>query len=260
MEHANAVLPGSSVPLYIQLKELLQEAMNEGTFPPGSRVPSERELAQRYNVSRMTARQALQLLAHEGLTYSRVGKGTYVSEPKIPQELQALTSFTEEMARLGLAASSKVLKAEITPASGDVSRRLNLEIGAAVVTLIRVRYAGGDPMALEHTYIDHTLCPGILEKHDFSTASLYDVMRNDYGVSVVLAEQLIETRLPQSSEWDVLAIDHLTPVLNLERTTYDADKRAVEFVRSVYRGDKYRFRSVLRAQEWVAAPLKQTDQ
>jgi GntR family transcriptional regulator len=256
MEHLNNVLPDSSVPLYIQLKELLQEAMGDGTLPPGSRVPSERELSQRYNVSRMTARQALQMLAHEGLIYSRVGKGTYVSEPKIPQELQALTSFTEEMARLGMRAESKVLRAEVLPATQDVARRLSLPSGALVVALLRVRYAGGEPMALENTFIDHSLCPDILENHDFSTDSLYEVMRSEYGLSVVLAEQLIETRLPQTNECDALGIDHLTPILSIERTTFDADDRAIEFVRSVYRGDKYRFRTVLRAQGWVAAPVK----
>jgi GntR family transcriptional regulator len=250
------MLPESSVPLYIQLKEILQSAIQDGTFAPGSRLPSERELAQRYEVSRMTARQALQLLAHEGFTYSRVGKGTYASEPKIPQELQALTSFTEEMARLGMKASSTVLKAEIQPAPPDVVRRLNLLPGAEIALLVRVRCANGAPMALENTHIDYSLCPGLLENRDFSRTSLYSVLRNDYSLPVIRADQLIDTRMPETWEAELLGIGTLTPVLNIERSTFGVDGRPIEFVRSVYRGDKYRFHAVLYHSEWVAAPIK----
>ncbi len=250
------MLPDSSVPLYIQLKEMLQAAIQDGTFAPGSRLPSERELAERYAVSRMTARQALQMLAHDGMTYSRVGKGTYASEPKIPQELQALTSFTEEMARLGMKASSSILKAEVQPASPDVARRLGLLPGANVVLLRRIRRANGEPMALENTTIDYAFCPGLLDGRDFSETSLYDVLRRDYGLSVVRADQLIDTRMPETWEAELLNIGSLTPILNIERSTFDADGRPIEFVRSVYRGDKYRFHAVLHYTEWVAAPVK----
>lgn len=253
------MLSDSSVPLYIQLKEMLQNAIQDGTFAPGSRLPSERELAERYEVSRMTARQALQLLAHEGLTYSRVGKGTYASEPKIPQELQALTSFTEEMARLGMEASSSVLKAEIQWASPEVQRQLRLNPGAEIVLLTRIRRANGEPMALENTAIDYSVCRGILEGRDFSRLSLYDVLRRDYGLPVVRADQLIDTRMPETWEAEHLGIGSLTPVLNIERTTFDADGRPIEYVRSVYRGDKYRFHAVLHYSEWVAAPVKDMD-
>lgn len=250
------MLPDSSVPLYIQLKEMLQSAIQDGTFAPGAKLPSERELAERYTVSRMTARQALQLLAREGLTYSRVGKGTYASAPKIPQELQALTSFTEEMARLGMTASSTVIKAEVERAPLDVARHLSLRPGAEIVLLVRVRRANGEPMAVEHTYIDETLCPGLLVGRDFGQMSLYGVLRRDYSLPVVRADQLIDTRMPESWEAELLNIGSLTPVLNIERTTFDADDRPIEFVRSVYRGDKYRFHAVLHYTEWVAAPVK----
>jgi GntR family transcriptional regulator len=253
------MLPNSSVPLYIQLKELLQAAIKDGTFAPGSRLPSERELAQRYTVSRMTARQALQLLAQEGLTYSRVGKGTYAREPKIPQELQALTSFTEEMAHLGMQASSRVLRAEVQRAPVDIAQRLGLRPGADIVLLVRVRCADDEPMALEHAHLDYAICPGILEHSDFSQASLYLVLRQEYGLSVIRAEQLIDTRMSDSREAELLNIDLHTPVLNIERMTFDAEGRPIEFVRSVYRGDKYRFHVFLHASEWVAAPVKNLD-
>lgn len=252
------LLPDSSVPLYLQLKELLEAAIDSGSLPPGARLPSERELAETYQVSRMTARQALQILAHDGRTVSRVGKGTFVSEPKIPQELQALTSFSEEMARLGMKTTSRVLTAEVRPASDDIARRLHLLPGTEIVVLVRVRCGDDLPMALESAHLNHALCPGLLGRGDFSRVSLYDVLRHSYGLSVVRAEQIIETRLPQSREADALGIDRLTPVMNIERTTFDVLGRPVEFVRSVYRGDKYQFRTVLTAAGWTAAPVKDT--
>jgi len=253
------MLPDSSTPLYIQLKELLQAAITDGRFAPGSRLPSERELAQRYGVSRMTARQALQLLAQEGMTYSRVGKGTYAREPKIPQELQALTSFTEEMSRLGMRASSKVLRAELQHAPVEIAARLGLRAGAEIVLLARIRCANDEPMAIEYTHLDHATCPGILDRSDFHNTSLYEILRQAYGLSVISADQLIDTRMPDSREIELLRIDAHTPVLNIERATFDAEGRPVEFVQSVYRGDKYRFHVRLHASEWVAAPVKEVE-
>jgi GntR family transcriptional regulator len=156
-------------------------------------------------------------------------------------------------------ASSTVLRAEVQRASVDSARRLALRPGAEIVLLVRVRCSNDEPMALEHTYLDHSVCPGILERSDFSTASLYQVLRQDYGVSVVRADQLIDARMPESREAELLHIDTHTPVLSIERETFDADGRPIEFVQSVYRGDKYRFHAQLRSSEWVAAPVKDLD-
>jgi GntR family transcriptional regulator len=114
-------------------------------------------------------------------------------------------------------------------------------------------------MALENTYIDYALCPGILADRDFSQMSLYEVLRRDYTLPVVRADQLIDTRMPETWEAELLSIGSLTPVLNIERSTFGADGRPIEFVRSVYRGDKYRFHAVLHYSEWVAAPVKDMD-
>lgn len=253
------MLPDSSTPLYLQLKELLRAAIMDGRFAPGSRLPSERELAHRYGVSRMTARQALQLLAQEGMTYSRVGKGTYAREPKIPQELQTLTSFTEEMARLGMRASSMVLRAELQRAPAEIAARLSLRAGAEIVLLARIRCANDEPMAIEYTHLDHAICPGILSQGAFHDTSLYKILRQVYGLSVISADQLIDARMPDSGEAELLRLNARTPVLSIERTTFDADGRPVEFVQSVYRGDKYRFHVHLHASEWAAAPVKEAE-
>lgn len=239
----------SPVPLYIQIKELLQRRIRSGEYSVGARLPSERELAERFAVSRMTARQALRALALEGLTYSRVGKGTFVSVPKINQELRVLSSFSEDMLQRGLTPSSRVILAEVRAADSESASRLQLTAGARVILLKRVRLADNQPMALEITHIPHHLCPDLLSGRDFSQVSLYETLRRDYGWELVWADQLIETRLPEEDECEVLSLDRRTPVLKFTRVTFNGENQPLEFVRSVYRGDQYQLRTILRYAE-----------
>jgi GntR family transcriptional regulator len=239
----------SSIPLYIQIKELLEKQIQSGEYAVGARLPSERELAQCYDVSRMTARQALRALAQEGVTYSRVGKGTFVSAPTINQELQALTSFSEDMRLRGIQPSSRVLSAEIRPAGSEIAARLQLPLGTDTVVLKRVRLADNRPLALEMTHLPHRLCPGLLAQHDFAHESLYEVLHCEYGWTLVWADQVIETRLPEESECRALDLDQRTPILKFTRVTFNEQNLPVEFVRSVYRGDQYRLRTILHYTE-----------
>jgi GntR family transcriptional regulator len=239
----------SSVPLYIQIKELLQKQIESGQYTVGSRLPSERELARRHDVSRMTARQALRALVQEGVTYSRIGKGTFVSAPKINQEWQALTSFSEDMRQRGIQPGSRVLSTEIRPAGTEIAACLHLAPGTEIIVLKRVRLADDRPLALEMTHLPHRLCPGLLEQHDFARDSLYEVLRREYGWTLAWADQVIETRLPEKSECCALELDEKTPVLNLTRVTFNEQDQPVEFVRSVHRGDQYRLRTILRYTE-----------
>ncbi len=246
------VQPHSSEPFYIQIKNYLQLQIQTGAYPVGARLPSERELAEQFNVSRMTARQALLLLGREGLIYTRVGKGTYVSPPKFDQDLDALRSFTEEMREHGVEPSSRVLEAVLRPAEADVAAQLGIAPGAEIVVLSRVRLADGKPLAIETTHLAHQACPGILEGHDFSRESLYSVLRREYGWVLVWADQIIEARLPQPHERRLLGIDRQTPVLSIRRTTYSRHDLPVEFVYSIYRGDQYQMRAILRHPDLTA--------
>lgn len=238
--------PDSSIPLYIQLKEHLQTQIESGVYAAGSRLPSERQLAQDYNLSRMTARQALQLLSQDGFTHSRVGKGTYVHHRKIDQELRALTGFTEDMQRQGLRSDSRVLVAQLGHADEEAATQLEIEEGMEIVLLGRVRLADSQPLALENAAINHGLCPGILDEHDFRHESLYTVLRADYGLQLTWADQIIEARLPDESECEILQISEYEPVLSIIRVTFTAQDQPIEFVSSVYRGSQYQFRAILR--------------
>ncbi len=234
----------SSTPLYTRIKERLQRQIQQGVYEVGAKLPSERDLAQEFGVSRMTARQALQDLAQEGLVYSRVGKGTFVSPPKI--DLQTLTSFSEESRLRGITPGSRVLKAELAPADAVVARWLQISPGTEIVVLARIRLANDKPLAIEVAHLDHRLCPDILHRHDFTHESLYEVLRQEYGRTLAWADQIIEARRATHEECQLLEIDRHVPVLSLTRVTYDRQDHPVEFVTSVYRGDQYLLHAVLR--------------
>ena len=238
--------PNSSTPLYIQIKELLHSQIQSGQFAVGDRLPSERELSETYNVSRMTARQALQMLEQDGLTQRQVGKGSYVARPQIDQDLRELTSFTQDMSARGLRPQNRVLLAALQPADSEVADHLQARTGEPAVVLQRVRLADGKPIALETAHLVHRTCPGILAAHDFARASLYQVLKEHYGLHLVWATQIIGARMPDRFERDALDLPKRVPVLSLLRVTYDETDRPIEFVRSCYNSERYQLRTTLR--------------
>ena len=235
----------STIPLYIQLKEYLRTQIEAGVYATGTRLPSERDLAQAFQVSRMTARQALQLLAQDGFVSSHVGKGTYVRRPRIAQELRFLTSFTDDILQRGMAPSSRIVRASLDYADKQAAGHLRVSVGTEIILLSRVRLADNEPIAWEICHLNYRLCPGILERHDFSRESLYEVLRKEYGYHLIWADQLISARMPDKDERDTLQLDNRTPVLSLTRVTYTDHDQPVEYVRSVYRCARYHVRTIL---------------
>lgn len=236
----------SPVPLYVQIKEYLRLNIQNGVFGVSERIPSERQLAEQFSVNRLTVSKALNELTQEGLIYSRVGKGTYVSPPKIDQTLQSLTSFTEDMRSRGKKASSRVLYASVDPADNAVAKALSILPGAEVVVLHRVRMADALPVALERAHIIYALCPGILDRHDFSEESLYRVLREEYHLRLTHAHQTIEAVIAGEAEQNVLDAGPCTPILSMRRVTFAENEQPIEYVHASYRGDRYKFYTVLR--------------
>lgn len=232
------------VPLYQQLAATLRARIESRKYHTPERLPSERELAVRFHVSRMTVRQAIDELAREGLVAGRVGKGTFIIEPKINQQLATLTGFTQDVARRRQNPSSRVVRAEPVPAAKEVASALELEAKARVYNLMRVRYANGSPLAIENAFLPEHLCPNLL-RHDFSSESLYEVLQAEYGWHLVRARQTMEARLASTEESRLLGLQHPTPILALERVTLVTQGFPIEYVRSAYRGDRYKFTALL---------------
>lgn len=232
-------------PLYIQLRDGLAAGIASGQYQPHDRLPSERELCEAYAVSRMTVRQAIAQLMHDGLVYARAGKGTFVNEPKINQELRSLTGFSQDVQARGGVPSSRVLEAQLLPATPQLAARLRQPVGTELVQLSRVRLSNAMPLALETAYLVHELCPQLL-RYDFAVESLYHVLESDYGLRLVRAEQTMEASLANATELELLELFPPAAVLRLERLTYTDQDIPVEYVLSAYRGDRYKFRTALQ--------------
>jgi GntR family transcriptional regulator len=232
-------------PLYVQLRDSLTADIRAGRYITNQRLPSERDLSEHFQVSRMTARQALLELARDGVIYTRSGKGTFVAGPKIDQQLRTLTSFSHDVVARGGHPASQVLEAGTMPAPAEAASALRLEPGAEIVRLTRLRLADNLPLCIEIAHLPLALCPNLLA-HDFARESLYAVLQNDYGLALAQAEQTIEAGLAGPRELDLLRLVAPAAVLRIQRTTLSTTGVAVEYVRSTYRAERYKFRLVLR--------------
>jgi GntR family transcriptional regulator len=219
----------------------------------GDAIPSERQLSGELGVSRLTVRAALDDLVREGFLERRHGAGTFVSEPKIAQEL-TMTSFTEDMQRRGMAPSSKTLELKTVAAGARLGRLLHVSPSERIVVVTRLRYADRETMAIETLHVAESLVPGMTAK-DLEEHSFYELLEDRFGIAVVGGSQAIEPTVTNEEESAALGVPLHSPAFLFERTTRAADGRIVEYVRSIYRGDRYRLVSELtRPQEAARRP------
>jgi GntR family transcriptional regulator len=203
----------------------------------GSAIPSERQLSADLGVSRLTLRAALDDLAREGYLVRRRGSGTYVQQPKISQEL-TMTSFSEDMRRRGMSPGSRTLSLSRQLAGARLGRVLHVSPGEEIVVVRRLRLADGLSMAIETLHIPASLVPGV--KPSDLEGSFYELLRAKYGLEIASATQTIEPTVTNEDESDALGVPLHSPALLFERTSRDAAGRTLEFVHSIYRGDRYR--------------------
>jgi len=227
-----------------------------GEYASDQKLPSERELSRRFGISRITVRQALSDLAQEGRVYTRIGKGTFVTDPACCQPLGSLFGFSESVRRQGRVPSSTVLEAGLVPAEADIAGQLRIEPGSELVRLRRLRLADGVPVVLELTHLPHAAAPGLLQRIA-DDVSLYAVLEESYGLRMSWAEVTMGATL--AGEWEAAQLRLQVPaaVLHMEQISFVEDGRPMELTRSAYRGDGYRFNAVLhrpRDPETAAMP------
>ena len=204
----------------------------------GEAIPSERQLSGTFGVSRLTVRAALDELVREGLLVRRHGSGTFVSEPKIAQEL-TMTSFTEEMRRRGMTPASRTLDLRITPAGAHLGRLLHVSPSEPVVIIDRLRLADRETMAIETLHVREALVPN-LSARDLERQSFYEILLGRYGIDIVGGLQTIEPTVTNEVESEALGVPLHSPAFLFERTTRSQSGEIVEYVRSIYRGDRYK--------------------
>ena len=238
------VVTGSSpqpVPRYREVADALEQQIGTGEMAPGSRLPSERALAERYSLSRMTARQAVELLVRRGVVTRRPGSGTYVAAPRVEHTLQRLLGFTEQMQAQGVEPSGRLLTVDIAPVDdAAVAGALELDGTDRAWAVRRVRYGDGEPLLVETFHVPERVCPDLGE-HDLALGSLYAILRTSYGVDPTSAHETIEPAALDEDEALYLLARPGAPAILVTRVTRDAAGRPIEHARDVYRGDRARF-------------------
>ncbi|WP_142829181.1 GntR family transcriptional regulator [Planococcus soli] len=229
----------SPIPIYIQIEEQLKQQIQQGDFPIGAAIPSERELTERFGVSRMTVRQSITNLVNDGLLYREKGRGTFVASPKVEQPLNGLTSFTEDMMSRGMVPSSKLIGFEILEPESDIAEDLQLAAGDKVYFVERIRFADDQPMAIERTYLPVERFPDLTE--DSFQGSLYAIIENNQQLKISRATQRMEAGLVKKEDADLLQIKPPAAILMIERISYLDGELPFEVVRSTYRADRYKF-------------------
>lgn len=230
--------PASAGPLYLQLRQALEEAIRAGRLKAGEALPAERDLAAKAGISRVTVRKAVEDLVRDGLLLRRQGSGTFVAAPptRMEQSLSRLTSFSEDMARRGLATRAEWLERGLFPAAPAEMMALGLSADAMVARLGRLRIADDVPLAVERASVSASVLPDPAEV----TGSLYTALAQA-GARPVRAVQRLSAQAARPADAALLGIAPGSACLSIERVAYLATGRAVEFTHSLFRGDAYDF-------------------
>jgi len=229
----------SPIPIYYQIEEYLKNRIETGEFAVNQVIPSERELSDIFKVSRMTIRQAMNNLVNEGYLYRRKGKGTFVSEPKIEQPLQGLTSFTEDMIKRGMIPLTRVLHFDKKKASLSIAKQLGVLEQEFVYEVKRIRLADGIPMAVEIAYIPVKLVPDLTAS--IIQTSFYKYIEDTLQLQIGDAVQALEASIVTPEDAKRLDIHAGAAVLLIHRHTKLVSGETLEWVQSVYRADRYKF-------------------
>jgi GntR family transcriptional regulator len=232
--------PNSPVPLHAQVEEVLFKSIVDGILPSGIRLPSEDQLIERFAVSRTTIRTAIQSLIARGLISIRRGKGTYVTQPIIRQELTELTGFVEDMRGLGREPTALVLDRRLVAASETVARQLAIQRGAPVARIQRVRLADGIAMSFDETYLPQGLGEKIMAE-DLENQPIFSLLEQKFATPLIEAEYRLAAVASHGTVARALGIDAGRPIFLIERTSYSSGHQPVDYERLYYRGDHIRF-------------------
>lgn len=241
-EAVAVIRPDYPEPLWIQAVSLIREQIESGALKAGSRLPPERELCQQLAISRVTLRKALNHLVEAGVLNAAHGRGWYVARSAATREWpNTLESFSETAARMGLEPQSRVLRAEVVPASFDEAEELSIAPSTGLFHLERVRLLDGIPIALDMTQIAVSLLPDI-STVDFTKVSLYSTLSRA-GIEPARADATLEAREADAAEAENLRIAVGKPLLVMRQLAFDVAERRLFTSTIKYAGERYRLRT-----------------
>lgn len=227
----------SGKPRHEQISDWLREQIQEHVFAVHAQIPSESQLTERFDVSRITVRRALQTLENEGLIYRRQGLGSFVADTRVRQGLVRLTDFVEDMTQAGLAAASTILHFDQEPASADIAKRLQVPEGQVIFRLDRLRLADGAPVAFDRTWMS-VFYAGLLDGHDLEQRTIYSILESQYGITIERGRYRIEAVNAQADIAESLAVPPGRALLMIERTSFIQEDKRLYFQRRYYRSDR----------------------
>ncbi|NPA90262.1 MAG: GntR family transcriptional regulator [Chloroflexi bacterium] len=232
----------TSLPVYRQIANQIAEEIKAGTRPPNSRIPSERELAERFGISRMTARAAINLLMQRGLVSRRSRAGVFVAQPKVRFDLSSPHGLHQQLQKAGITPGAKIITAEVMPAHALDSRivqALALHDGEKVYHIVRLRTANDEPIALENSFFPVRLFPDLL---DFNlTDSIYGILKKYFGVEPAQSFQELEISLLDEEWAEIMGVHMDLPILEIRRCAMTEDGTPFEYAHDIYRGDRIIF-------------------
>jgi GntR family transcriptional regulator len=244
--HSNAIMRNDLVPIYHQLYQILRDRILSGEWQTGDLLPPEPELMAIYDVSRITVRKAVELLANENLVYKRRGKGTFVSMATLKSDASRIVGFEDDMAQRGMTPSTRLITKDVVTVSRVTAEKMNMEVGDELAFIKRLRLADGDPILLEEVYLVHKYCPGILQHGDFTDISLFDVLEDIYDIRIERAKQTITAMVATPEFEGLMKMSASEAVIFIERISYSQLDIPVEFRRMYYRADRYALELALK--------------
>lgn len=228
----------SFIPPYFQLAQILEQKILSGEFKPGDSLPSENELGKEYDLSRMTVRKCLNILAERGLVSAHPGRGTFVSRPALDRAVFTIDDFNKEMSRRGLKPEARLMAVHILKASGEIAEKLELKENEKVLYFCRLLLADSTPMALERKYMLFNKGRPILE-NEIQYKAFSEVISLHNEALPVRSRMLMRASTAQPEDASMLQIPSGSPVLCLEQYLYAGDKTAVGWGSFIFRGDRY---------------------
>ncbi|MBV2143758.1 GntR family transcriptional regulator [Falsochrobactrum sp. TDYN1] len=227
-------------PLYAKIEAALASDISDGILLPGSQLPPEDRLIERFSASRTTVRKAVENLVLRGQVEIRRGKGTFVTKPRISQELTELTGFVEDMQALGRTPTARLLDKQIVPADTNVARQLAVPPGSLVMRIQRVRLADGVAISFDETYLPRKIGEKIVT-HDLDAEPIFSLLEGKYDLPLTEAEYRLEAVTATPNVAQALAVDSGSAVFLIERTSYTEGHRPIDYEKLHYRGDLISF-------------------
>ncbi len=234
------------IPLHYQIKEILQEMIENEILKPGQSIPTERELCEIQGVSRMTVNKAIMSLVNEGLIYREQGKGTFVSKTKVNHEISKLKGFTEQMQENGVISKTKILSFNIIEATKQHKLALKIpEDENKIIEIKRLRSSHEQPVAIEIAWLPYYLFND-MNRDMIEDKSLYGIFRERYGYYPYKAKQSIEPIMLNEYESELLNQENSALALMFRRTTYLENETPIEYTKAIYRSDNYKYEITLK--------------